>query len=137
MWVLVLSKATSYNLFVVAGDVTFIEVVNEVMRQLEGAYALIFKSPHYPNELIACKRGSTLILGVNVSNNTPVSLCFFYFVCVKEVNLIFCLYTSYLWYVCKFSSLSISILLLTLTSKVNILYLIVSACLPPLISKIM
>jgi glucosamine 6-phosphate synthetase-like amidotransferase/phosphosugar isomerase protein len=37
------------------------------MRQLEGAYALIFKSPHYPNELIACKRGSTLILGVNVS----------------------------------------------------------------------
>jgi glucosamine 6-phosphate synthetase-like amidotransferase/phosphosugar isomerase protein len=39
----------------------------EVMRQLEGAYALIFKSPHYPNELIACKRGSTLILGVNVS----------------------------------------------------------------------
>ncbi|VAI30013.1 unnamed protein product [Triticum turgidum subsp. durum] len=47
------------------GDVTFSQVVNEVMRQLEGAYALIFKSPHYPNELIACKRGSTLILGVN------------------------------------------------------------------------
>uniref|UniRef100_A0A0E0MJ98 glutamine--fructose-6-phosphate transaminase (isomerizing) n=1 Tax=Oryza punctata TaxID=4537 RepID=A0A0E0MJ98_ORYPU len=47
------------------GDVTFSLVVMEVMRQLEGAYALIFKSPHYPNELIACKRGSTLILGVN------------------------------------------------------------------------
>ncbi|KAF3338008.1 glutamine--fructose-6-phosphate aminotransferase [Carex littledalei] len=47
------------------GGVTFSEVVMEVMRQLEGAYALIFKSPHYPNELIACKRGSTLILGVN------------------------------------------------------------------------
>ncbi|KAJ3668989.1 hypothetical protein LUZ60_010939 [Juncus effusus] len=45
--------------------VTFSQVVMEVMRQLEGAYALIFKSPHYPNELIACKRGSTLILGVN------------------------------------------------------------------------
>ncbi|XP_010922125.1 glutamine--fructose-6-phosphate aminotransferase [isomerizing] 1 [Elaeis guineensis] len=44
--------------------VTFSQVVTEVMRQLEGAYALIFKSPHYPNELIACKRGSTLILGV-------------------------------------------------------------------------
>ncbi|KAJ0985263.1 hypothetical protein J5N97_003619 [Dioscorea zingiberensis] len=53
--------------------VTFSQVVIEVMRQLEGAYALIFKSPHYPNELIACKRGSTLILGVkeltNISNN--------------------------------------------------------------------
>lgn len=44
--------------------VTFTQVVNEVMRQLEGAYALIFKSPLYPNELVACKRGSTLILGV-------------------------------------------------------------------------
>ncbi|KAM0836691.1 hypothetical protein ACQ4PT_062143 [Festuca glaucescens] len=44
------------------GDMTFSQVVMEVMRQLEGAYALIFKSPHYPNELIACKRGSTLIL---------------------------------------------------------------------------
>ncbi|KAE9621985.1 putative glutamine--fructose-6-phosphate transaminase (isomerizing) [Lupinus albus] len=49
-----------------AGDqiVTFSEVVLEVMRHLEGAYALIFKSRHYPNELIACKRGSPLLLGV-------------------------------------------------------------------------
>ncbi|KAJ8646440.1 hypothetical protein MRB53_008188 [Persea americana] len=44
--------------------VTFSQVVIEVMRHLEGAYALIFKSPHYPNELIACKRGSPLLLGV-------------------------------------------------------------------------
>uniref|UniRef100_A0A1D1XIX5 glutamine--fructose-6-phosphate transaminase (isomerizing) n=1 Tax=Anthurium amnicola TaxID=1678845 RepID=A0A1D1XIX5_9ARAE len=44
--------------------VTFSQVVIEVLRQLEGAYALIFKSPLYPNELIACKRGSTLLLGV-------------------------------------------------------------------------
>ncbi|PWA51379.1 glutamine-fructose-6-phosphate transaminase (isomerizing) [Artemisia annua] len=44
--------------------VTFSEVVLEVMRHLEGAYALIFKSKHYPNELIACKRGSPLLLGV-------------------------------------------------------------------------
>ncbi|PON59125.1 Glucosamine-fructose-6-phosphate aminotransferase, isomerising [Parasponia andersonii] len=44
--------------------VTFSQVVLEVMRHLEGAYALIFKSRHYPNELIACKRGSPLILGV-------------------------------------------------------------------------
>ncbi|KAH7278864.1 hypothetical protein KP509_38G060200 [Ceratopteris richardii] len=33
-------------------------------KQLEGAYALIFKSPYYPNELVACKRGSPLLLGV-------------------------------------------------------------------------
>mgnify|MGYP000370802949 FL=1 len=46
--------------------VPFTEVVMEVMRQLEGAYALIFKSPYYPNELVACKRGSPLLLGVKV-----------------------------------------------------------------------
>ncbi|OAE34900.1 hypothetical protein AXG93_1587s1310 [Marchantia polymorpha subsp. ruderalis] len=40
------------------------QVVMEVMRQLEGAYALIFKSPHYPNELVACKRGSPLLIGI-------------------------------------------------------------------------
>ncbi|KAM7267789.1 hypothetical protein ACFE04_009955 [Oxalis oulophora] len=44
--------------------VNFSQVVFEVMRHLEGAYALIFKSRHYPNELIACKRGSPLLLGV-------------------------------------------------------------------------
>ncbi|KAL2330164.1 hypothetical protein Fmac_017745 [Flemingia macrophylla] len=48
-----------------AGEiVSFSQVVLEVMRHLEGAYALIFKSLHYPNELIACKRGSPLLLGV-------------------------------------------------------------------------
>ncbi|KAK4282988.1 hypothetical protein QN277_014292 [Acacia crassicarpa] len=44
--------------------VTFSQVVLEVMRHLDGAYALIFKSRHYPNELIACKRGSPLLIGV-------------------------------------------------------------------------
>ena len=34
------------------------------MGQLEGAYALLVKSRHYPGELVACKRGSPLILGL-------------------------------------------------------------------------
>ncbi|KAL9226464.1 hypothetical protein vseg_002275 [Gypsophila vaccaria] len=48
------------------GDATvsFSDVVLEVMRHLDGAYALIFKSRHYPNELVACKRGGPLLLGV-------------------------------------------------------------------------
>lgn len=46
---------------------TFSQLVLEVMRHLEGAYALIFKSRLFPNELIACKRGSPLLLGVKVS----------------------------------------------------------------------
>ncbi|XP_021865119.2 glutamine--fructose-6-phosphate aminotransferase [isomerizing] 1 isoform X2 [Spinacia oleracea] len=44
--------------------ISFSDVVLEVMRHLDGAYALIFKSRHYPNELIACKRGGPLLLGV-------------------------------------------------------------------------
>ncbi|KAH7278866.1 hypothetical protein KP509_38G060400 [Ceratopteris richardii] len=40
------------------------EVIPKLALQLEGAYALIFKSPYYPNELVACKRGSPLLLGV-------------------------------------------------------------------------
>ncbi|KAF5741561.1 Glutamine-fructose-6-phosphate transaminase (isomerizing)s sugar binding transaminases isoform 1 [Tripterygium wilfordii] len=48
--------------------VTFSQVVLEVMRHLEGAYALIFKSWRYPSELIACKRGSPLLLGVKELN---------------------------------------------------------------------
>ncbi|KAL8542228.1 hypothetical protein ACS0TY_003188 [Phlomoides rotata] len=49
-------------------SVMFSQLVLEVMRHLEGAYALIFKSRHFPNELIACKRGSPLLLGVKELN---------------------------------------------------------------------
>ncbi|WJX82824.1 Glutamine--fructose-6-phosphate aminotransferase [isomerizing] 2, variant 2 [Trifolium repens] len=61
-----LAKFVYDNAIEGTGDqvVTFSQVVLEVMRHLEGAYALIFKSLHYPNELIACKRGSPLLLGV-------------------------------------------------------------------------
>ncbi|KAH7278886.1 hypothetical protein KP509_38G062400 [Ceratopteris richardii] len=44
--------------------VPFTQIVMDVMRQLEGAYALICKSPYYPNEIVACKRGNPLLLGV-------------------------------------------------------------------------
>jgi glucosamine--fructose-6-phosphate aminotransferase (isomerizing) len=39
----------------------------DVMRQLEGAYALLIKSAHHPGELVACKRGSPLILGLRTT----------------------------------------------------------------------
>ena len=38
----------------------------EVSKHLEGAYALLIKSTAYPGELVACKRGSPLILGIKV-----------------------------------------------------------------------
>ena len=36
----------------------------EVMSKLEGAYGLLVKSAHYAGELVACKRGSPLIMGI-------------------------------------------------------------------------
>ncbi|KAI8470318.1 MAG: glucosamine--fructose-6-phosphate aminotransferase [Monoraphidium minutum] len=44
----------------------FPKLVMEVMKRLEGAFALVFKSRHYPGEMVACKRGSPLIVGVKV-----------------------------------------------------------------------
>jgi len=42
----------------------FPKLVMEVLKKLEGAYALLIKSRHYPGELVACKRGSPMIVGV-------------------------------------------------------------------------
>ncbi len=44
----------------------------EVMGRLEGAFALLLKSTHFPGELIAAKRGSPLIMGVKKQVRLPV-----------------------------------------------------------------
>mmetsp|Transcript_13690 Transcript_13690/g.41356 ORF Transcript_13690/g.41356 Transcript_13690/m.41356 type:complete len:690 (-) Transcript_13690:776-2845(-) len=49
---------------VVDSRVSFFEVVSEVVSQLEGAFALLIKSTHFPTELIAAKKGSPLLLGL-------------------------------------------------------------------------
>ena len=46
----------------------FPKLIMEVMRQLEGAYALLIKSVHYPGEVVACKCGSPLIIGFAASS---------------------------------------------------------------------
>lgn len=43
----------------------------EVLSKCEGAYGLLIKSAHYPGELVACKRGSPLLLGVRTAARTP------------------------------------------------------------------
>jgi len=44
--------------------ISFLHLVQLVVRELEGAYALIFKSRLYPGELVAAKRGSPLLLAI-------------------------------------------------------------------------
>jgi glucosamine 6-phosphate synthetase-like amidotransferase/phosphosugar isomerase protein len=52
-----------------------LQLVIEVLKKLEGAYALLIKSTHYPGQLVACKRGSPLIFGIKVGRCIlPVSL---------------------------------------------------------------
>lgn len=46
------------------GKVTFAEIAMEVMKLTEGACAFAFVSKHFPGELVACKRGSPLIIGI-------------------------------------------------------------------------
>ena len=41
----------------------FDELIMEVMELTQGAYAMVFTSIHYPNQLAACKKGSPMILG--------------------------------------------------------------------------
>ena len=47
------------------------QLVLEVLSKCEGAYGLLIKSAYYPGELVACKRGSPLLLGVKTAAKTP------------------------------------------------------------------
>eukprot|EP00906_Rhabdomonas_costata_P034847 RCo049012 len=46
------------------GRITFPQLVIRVVAQLEGAFGLVFKSSKYPNELVACRNGSPMILTI-------------------------------------------------------------------------
>ncbi|KAA0713669.1 Glutamine--fructose-6-phosphate aminotransferase [isomerizing] 1 [Triplophysa tibetana] len=45
-------------------DITFATLVEQVTQQLEGAFALVFKSVHYPAEAVVTRRGGPLLIGV-------------------------------------------------------------------------
>ncbi|XP_062249850.1 glutamine--fructose-6-phosphate aminotransferase [isomerizing] 2 [Platichthys flesus] len=45
-------------------NVTFSTLVERVIPQLEGAFALVFKSRHFPGDAVSTRRGSPLLIGV-------------------------------------------------------------------------
>lgn len=51
---------------------SFTSLVKLVIKELEGAFAVIFKSKHYPNEIVAARRGSPLLIGVKTAQNLKV-----------------------------------------------------------------
>lgn len=58
-------------------DYSFQELAEQVIQQLEGAFALCFKSRHFPNECVATRRGSPLLVGIKTrrrlsSDHVPI-----------------------------------------------------------------
>nr|XP_033804303.1 glutamine--fructose-6-phosphate aminotransferase [isomerizing] 1 [Geotrypetes seraphini] len=45
-------------------EIGFITLVERVIPQLEGAFALVFKSVHFPGQAVGTRRGSPLLMGV-------------------------------------------------------------------------
>jgi len=58
-------------------NISFQKLIEMACSQLEGAFALLFKSTHYPGELCATRRGSPMVIGVKcadqlAANHIPV-----------------------------------------------------------------
>jgi len=50
-------------------DLSFREVIEQATLQLEGAFALAFKSSRYPGQCVATRRGSPLLVGIKSKSN--------------------------------------------------------------------
>ncbi|KAL9692381.1 hypothetical protein quinque_000185 [Culex quinquefasciatus] len=56
---------------------SFRELVEQVVQQVEGAFALAFKSKHFPGECVVTRRGSPLLVGIKsttslATNHVPI-----------------------------------------------------------------
>ncbi|KDN40950.1 isomerising glucosamine-fructose-6-phosphate aminotransferase [Tilletiaria anomala UBC 951] len=50
----------------------FTSLVKSVIKELEGAFSFVFKSVHYPGELVCARRGSPLLIGVKTEKKLKV-----------------------------------------------------------------
>ncbi|CBY20234.1 unnamed protein product [Oikopleura dioica] len=53
-------------------EVTLVNLVEKVMTQLEGTFAIVVKSAVFPTQLVAARRGSPLLLGVKSSSSATL-----------------------------------------------------------------
>ena len=51
---------------------SFTELIKTVLKELEGSFAFVFKSSHYPNEIVTARRGSPLLIGVKTEKKLKV-----------------------------------------------------------------
>ncbi|KAI8642243.1 glutamine-fructose-6-phosphate transaminase [Parasitella parasitica] len=66
------AKLTKYVFDSHNKELTFTELVKAVVKELEGSYAFIFKSTNFPNEIVATRRGSPLLIGVKTAKKLKV-----------------------------------------------------------------
>ncbi|WVQ82963.1 glutamine-fructose-6-phosphate transaminase (isomerizing) [Cryptococcus sp. DSM 104549] len=50
----------------------FTELIKTVVKELEGSFAFVFKSVHFPDEIVAARRGSPLLIGVKTDRKLKV-----------------------------------------------------------------
>lgn len=55
-----------------AKRLTFTELIKAVLKELEGSFAFVFKSAHFPNEVVTARRGSPLLVGVKTDKKLKV-----------------------------------------------------------------
>lgn len=53
-------------------NLDFSQLAKLALNELEGAYGLLIKSVHYPNEIVATKKGSPLLVGVKTEKKLKV-----------------------------------------------------------------
>lgn len=53
-----------YHIFLEHPGYSFMELVEQVIQQIEGAFAIAIKSKHFPGECVASRRGSPLLVGI-------------------------------------------------------------------------
>ena len=50
----------------------FTELIKTVVKEVEGSFAFVFKSTHFPDEIVAARRGSPLLIGVKTDRKLKV-----------------------------------------------------------------
>ncbi|KAJ8455087.1 hypothetical protein ONZ45_g19057 [Pleurotus djamor] len=53
-------------------SISFTDLVKTVLKELEGSFALVFKSKYYPHEVVTARRGSPLLIGVKTDKKLKV-----------------------------------------------------------------
>ena len=52
--------------------ISFTSLVKAVVKELQGAFAMLLTSTHYPNQVVAARRGSPLLIGVKTEKKLKV-----------------------------------------------------------------